>query len=238
MEMNKDNKILITILAFVVVCFVGYALFSETITVTGTATAEGTFDIGLSCVTGFSSDFLDAGLEDGYVINIPDGGYKNDSCSVDGFNVSFKTDLEFPGASRKYTIKVTNNGSIAARVPYSEDARERKERSSCIINSDGTKSCSERFKLDSNSGTTYDRFDYGFLIKKPDGSYVTMLDETELMKYLDLDTEEVILEPGYSTYFLGQMDWPEEYTSDLNDKKTANVELSVKYYFDITQAVK
>ena len=234
--MNKGNKILLAILSFVVVCVVGYALFGENITVTGTAKAEGTFDIGVSCVTGFSSDFLDAGLEDGYVINIPDGGYKNDSCEVNGFNVSFKTDLDFPGASRKYTIKVTNNGTIAARVPISEDARERKERSACIINSDGTKSCSEHFKLSSSSGTSYDRFDWGYLIKKPDGSYV--ISEDDLVNYIDLDTEEIILEPGYSTYFLGQMDWPEEYTADLNGKKEANVELSVKYYFDITQAVK
>lgn len=73
--MNKGNKILLAILSFVVVCVVGYALFGENITVTGTAKAEGTFDIGVSCVTGFSSDFLDAGLKDGYVINIPDGGY-------------------------------------------------------------------------------------------------------------------------------------------------------------------
>lgn len=234
--MNKGNKILLAILSFVVVCVVGYALFGENITVTGTAKAEGTFDIGVSCVTGFSSDFLDAGLEDGYVINIPDGGYKNDSCEVNGFNVSFKTNLDFPGASRKYTIKVTNNGTIAARVPISEDARERKERSACIINSDGTKSCSEHFKLSSSSATSYDRFDWGYLIKKTDGSYV--ISEDDLVNYIDLDTEEIILEPGYSTYFLGQMDWPEEYTADLNGKKEANVELSVKYYFDITQAVK
>lgn len=234
--MKKGNKILLALLSFVVVCVVGYALFGESITVTGTAKAEGTFDIGVSCVTGFSSDFLDAGLEDGYVINIPDGGYKNDSCSVDGFNVSFKTDLEFPGASRKYTIKITNNGTIAARVPASEDAKERKERSACIINSDGTKSCSEHFKLSSGSATSYDIFEWGYLIKKPDGSYV--ISEDDLVNYIDLDTEEIILEPGYSTYFLGQMDWPEEYTADLNGKKEANVELSVKYYFDITQAVK
>ena len=35
--MNKNNKILIAVLAFVLVCVVGYALFSENITVTGTA---------------------------------------------------------------------------------------------------------------------------------------------------------------------------------------------------------
>ena len=35
--MNKNNKLLIGMLTFVVVCVVGYALFSENITVTGSA---------------------------------------------------------------------------------------------------------------------------------------------------------------------------------------------------------
>ena len=239
MKMNKDNKILITILVFVVVCVVGYALFSETITVTGTATAEGTFDVDVSCVTGFSQDYAEA-INDNTIANYNQGGYKNDSCNASGFDVTFKTDLEYPGASRLYTIKVTNNGTIAARVPVSEAATERKESSACIINEDGTKSCSRLFILNNESGasTTFDQLDWHFFIKKPDGTYVTMLDETELMKYVDSDTEEVILEPGYSTYFMGQMDWPKEYSKDASGKQAANVELSVEYYFDITQAVK
>ena len=50
--MNKSNKILLGVLLFVVVCVVGYALFSETITVTGTATASGDFAFESKCFAG------------------------------------------------------------------------------------------------------------------------------------------------------------------------------------------
>ena len=53
--MNKSNKILLGVLSFVVVCVVGYALFSEKITVTGTATASGNFDINYTCQTGLAN---------------------------------------------------------------------------------------------------------------------------------------------------------------------------------------
>ena len=65
--MNKSNKILLGVLSFVVVCVVGYALFSENITVTGTATAKGSFDITASCNTG-ASDSLKAVFD--YLPNI------------------------------------------------------------------------------------------------------------------------------------------------------------------------
>mgnify|MGYP003308183578 CR=1 FL=1 len=43
--MNKKNKILVGCLSLLLVLSVGYALFSETITINGTATAKGNFDI-------------------------------------------------------------------------------------------------------------------------------------------------------------------------------------------------
>ena len=43
--MNKKNKILVGCLALLLVLSVGYALFSDTITINGTATAKGSFDI-------------------------------------------------------------------------------------------------------------------------------------------------------------------------------------------------
>ena len=47
--MNKKNKILVGCLALLLVLSVGYALFSETITINGTATAKGNFDIVGTC---------------------------------------------------------------------------------------------------------------------------------------------------------------------------------------------
>ena len=47
--MNNRNKILVGCLALLLALSVGYALFSETITINGTATAKGSFDIGFEC---------------------------------------------------------------------------------------------------------------------------------------------------------------------------------------------
>ena len=77
--MNRRNKILVGVLAFVLVCVVGYALFSESITVTGTATADGNFNITATCYKGIyeKSNLTNEDLGFG-----PEGGYANDSCKV------------------------------------------------------------------------------------------------------------------------------------------------------------
>ncbi len=96
--MNKGNKILVGVLAFVVVCFVGYALFSETITVTGTATASGSFDIGFECT------------EYGVVGNTD----ATASCEISGQNIITKSELKKPTDNAVYLVTLTNNGTIPA----------------------------------------------------------------------------------------------------------------------------
>ena len=51
--MSKNNKIILVILTFIVSLMIGYALFSETVTISGTATSQGQFKITTSCITGF-----------------------------------------------------------------------------------------------------------------------------------------------------------------------------------------
>ena len=46
---KRKNKILVGCLALLLVMAVGYALFSENITINGTATAKGDFDISYTC---------------------------------------------------------------------------------------------------------------------------------------------------------------------------------------------
>ena len=48
--MKKQNIIVVGIIAFILTVAVGYALFSETLTISGTATAEGTFDVEFTSV--------------------------------------------------------------------------------------------------------------------------------------------------------------------------------------------
>ena len=111
--MNKSNKILIVILAFLVVCVVGYALFSENITVTGTATVDAKWSFTTTCNPGLDQTAMEA-LGFSHMDNIIQGGYKNDTCSVNGNKVTASVSLEYPTAKRWFTITVTNTGTIPA----------------------------------------------------------------------------------------------------------------------------
>ena len=96
--MVKKNKILIGCLALLLVLSVGYALFSETIKINGTATAKGNFSIKIECKAG-----------DGY-------GNVLDSCTVKGNNVTTTSILTKPGEYIYYELKITNNGTIPMKL--------------------------------------------------------------------------------------------------------------------------
>ena len=117
--MSKNNKLLILTLSFVVVCVVGFALFSETITVTGTATAYGNFDMIVTCEKGISSkisSIAPAAFADTDIDLYTDNGYENDYCNVSGNSVTYGASLKYPGAARYFTIKIKNNGTMDAVI--------------------------------------------------------------------------------------------------------------------------
>ncbi len=61
MIVNKQKGIIIGILALAVTMMVGYAIFSETIKINGTATAKGGFDITVTCAPGLTNaEFINA----------------------------------------------------------------------------------------------------------------------------------------------------------------------------------
>ena len=115
--MNNKNKILVGCLALLLVLSVGYALFSDTITINGTATAKGNFDIGITYEPNMASTFKNAWdyvAPDGVVKE--ENGYKNDSCIVNDDNVTINVDLLYPGARKNFILKFTNNGSISGML--------------------------------------------------------------------------------------------------------------------------
>ena len=59
-SINKTTVIIV--LAVFLTLSVGYALFSDTITIEGTATAQGNFDLTATCNTGVSQELVNAGL--------------------------------------------------------------------------------------------------------------------------------------------------------------------------------
>ena len=109
----KNKKIIVVIAAISILFIsVGYALFSSNLNVSGTASASGEFEFSMTCTPGYSSEVPVAentGLD-------KEGGYSYDSCSVNGNNVSLETDLNYPGAERFYTVKITNTGTISMKL--------------------------------------------------------------------------------------------------------------------------
>ena len=110
------NKIFVGCLALLLVMVAGYALFSQNLTINGTAKAEGGFSVTTTCQAGIPANLLNAAKETyGYV---DENGYYDDSCTVNGNNINFKTSLKWPGARRYFIVKVTNTGSIDAIESY------------------------------------------------------------------------------------------------------------------------
>ena len=92
---KRKNKILVGCLALLLVMAVGYALFSENITINGTATAKGNFDLSYTC----------EGKQE-------EGG--TGTCSIDGETITTTSNLTKPTDMVAYRVKITNTGSIPA----------------------------------------------------------------------------------------------------------------------------
>ena len=100
--MKKQNIIMIAVVAFVLAVAVGYALFSETITINGTATAKGNFDVEFTTAT-ISKQVGSTGAT---AVISPD---KNT------LTITVPR-LEYPGAYVIIPVTVTNKGSIPAKL--------------------------------------------------------------------------------------------------------------------------
>lgn len=198
--MNSKNKILVGCLALLLVLSVGYALFSDTITINGTASAKGSFDITAACQTGISSEL-------GTVESLglaAEGGYENDSCDVNDDEVTMNVNFLYPGARRYFTWKATNNGTIDSTLNLAdiESASEM-----CVAEN------IEGKNLYCSSGGNYimgfySNITYSFAgIEDPQSN---MLTETEMSEFVSGNT--LTLKPDYSAYII--------FTSTVKDDLT------------------
>ena len=142
-DMKKKNMIIIGVIALILVITIGYALFSDTLTINGTATAKGDFNMTMTCQPGLDTSIASA--ED--IMMDEDNGYENDQCSVDDKTMTFSTGLKYPGAQRSFTVKMKNEGSIDAylnvdtgltsnvKTCYDANANDTFEESECVNDS-------------------------------------------------------------------------------------------------------
>ncbi len=242
--MNRINKLLFGILAFVVTCIVGYALFSETITVTGTATTGGNFDITATCYKGIydKSGLTSADLGFG-----PEGGYANDSCKFENNKVTMYTDLLYPSATRHFTIKFTNTGSITAENPQADPDEpyldswfyHNTTQKVCEVNENNEKvNCDTIFRYNTdNGGSASGSFvnDASDIVGFEDKNGVFYnTSNADPYEFFNVDKEVLQLEPGESVYFAFSIYWPKAYTNSTNSAHYS-LELTTEVPFEQVQ---
>ena len=110
---SKSTIYIAIVFALILVVSVGYALFSENIKISGTAKAEGDFNIDLTCQPGLPNNIL-AKMNEAGVSSTGEKGYINDTCSVTNKTATFGVAFNYPGAKRYFTFKMTNTGTMDA----------------------------------------------------------------------------------------------------------------------------
>lgn len=105
--MKKQNIAIIGVIAFVLAVAVGYALFSETLNINGTATAEGDFDV----------EFTEVGTITKTGYTDVDGTNDIAVISADKNTLTVKVNkLDYPGAYVEIPVTITNKGSVPAKL--------------------------------------------------------------------------------------------------------------------------
>ena len=231
--MFKKNKILVGCLALLLVLSVGYALFSETITINGTATAKGNFDMTATCQSGYSEELVNAGIKGSK--DEGQTGFNNDSCSVSSGNkVSFQTGFDAPGAKREFTVKVTNTGTIDAMLDKSKSLVDHGVTNLvtkvCPIleNGEASTDCTRTLNYTTHNGfgtSQTDIYEYELIAFETDG-VVCSFDDSCITNYVTAD-EDLILESGSSAYYTVGFFWPDDYVSGYDNgfKATASMEI-------------
>ena len=119
--MNKKKKVIIGVLALALVMVVGYAILSDTLTINGTATAQGDFAFEITTQKEVFDDVKSSNM---YAV-LNNYGSTGDvdlanavSSNVDSSitntsnTVTYSANLKQPGQRQYFTVKVTNTGSI------------------------------------------------------------------------------------------------------------------------------
>ncbi len=105
--MKKQNIAIVAVVAFVLAVAVGYALFSETLQIKGTATAKGTFDIEFTKIGEIISKGYTKTESSSDVAVIGENG-KSLTITVNK--------LDYPGAYVEIPVTITNKGTIPAKL--------------------------------------------------------------------------------------------------------------------------
>lgn len=105
--MKKQNIAIIGVVAFILAVAIGYAIFSETLTISGTASASGDFDVEFTSI----GDVTSSGYTkqpDSEELAVIESGNNELTITVDK--------LDYPGAYVEIPVTITNKGSVPAKL--------------------------------------------------------------------------------------------------------------------------
>lgn len=105
--MKKQSVLIIGLISFVIAMTVGYAIFSETLEINGTASAQGNFDVEFTSAN--------VNFEVGSSGSVATISEDKNSLSI---NVP---KLEYPGAYAQIDVVITNKGSIPSVLKSIEE---------------------------------------------------------------------------------------------------------------------
>lgn len=103
--MKKQNIAIIGVVAFILAVAIGYALFSETLTVSGTASASGDFDVEFTSVGTPTCEGFSGTCDANSLATIESG---NNELTVT------VNKLDYPGSYVEIPVTITNKGSVPA----------------------------------------------------------------------------------------------------------------------------
>lgn len=92
------NKVLVAVFVVIGLASIAYAAYTQILTINGTGTTAGDWDVKVTSITQTSST----------------GVTENVAPSFTDTSATFDVDLAYPGASATYDVVVTNDGTIPA----------------------------------------------------------------------------------------------------------------------------
>lgn len=98
MKNSRRSKIVIAAFLVVGLASIAYAAFAQILTISGTGTAAGDWDVKITSITQTSAT----------------GATDNVAPSFNDTSATFDVDLAYPGATATYEVDVTNDGTIPA----------------------------------------------------------------------------------------------------------------------------
>lgn len=221
---KTKNKIFVACLIILLLLSVGYSIFTESLTIGGTVSASADMDVNIGCNKG-ALDIFDSLSQQ--------GGYEEDTCSVNDKMVSMGVSLNYPTALRYFTVTINNNSLIDVAIPIKD---YQTDGSITVFNSDDSVYESADFESPEYvdlEGKLIEFKNSDVVFTDKEGNIV----ETSIIIKTDTSTNEqyYLLEPGVSMNILYKVTWTNNNSADYKLYSNKTIKSLVTFKFPYQQ---